>query len=84
MSAPHFCEILLKTDSPLPPLQEREKPDSPLTPLQERGIVTTGKRGLSVPAIAEHPLSPPGTVEYRVQMTDYRVIRFAHQAKAVR
>ena len=37
------------------------KPDSPLTPLQERGIVTTGKRGLSVPAIPEHPLSPPET-----------------------
>ena len=48
MSAPLFYEILLKTDSPL-------------TPLQERGIVTTGKRGLSVPAIAEHPLSPPET-----------------------
>lgn len=25
-----------------------KKPDSPLTPLQERGIVTTGKRGLSM------------------------------------
>ena len=35
--------------------------DSPLTPLQERGIVTTGKRGLGVLAMTEHPLSPPGT-----------------------
>ena len=35
--------------------------DSPPAPLQERGIVTTGKRGLSIPEIAEHPLSPPGT-----------------------
>ena len=40
---------------------EKIKPetDSPLTPLQEMGIVTTGKRGLSVLAIPEHPLSPP-------------------------
>ena len=38
-----------------------KKMDSPLTPLQERGIVTTGKRGLSVLAIPEHPLSPPET-----------------------
>ena len=37
-----------------------KKMDSPLTPLQERGIDTTGKRGLSVLAITEHPLSPPG------------------------
>ena len=35
--------------------------DFPLTPLQEMGIVTTGKRGLSVLAIPEHPLSPPET-----------------------
>ena len=38
-----------------------KKMDSPPTLLQERGIVTTGKRGLSIPEIAEHPLSPPET-----------------------
>ena len=47
--------------------------DSPLTPLQERGIVTTGKRGLSVPAIAEHPLSPPETANLCIHLFELSI-----------
>ena len=56
------CSIffVLCGDRTLPPLPPK-KPDSPPTPLQERGVVTTGKRGLSVIEMTEHPLSPPGT-----------------------
>ena len=53
-----FC-LMWRSDSPPPTPQKAGL--SPNPSAREGGVVTTGKRGLSVIEMTEHPLSPPGT-----------------------